>query len=63
MSGEVVRIVEVQREKIMAKLIEVHENIQHLWGREESQAIAQQQEKVQRPPAQKEGEEIVQLVV
>jgi NACalpha-BTF3-like transcription factor len=37
-SEEVVRTVEAQREEIMAKLLEVHENIQQLRSREESQA-------------------------
>jgi hypothetical protein len=47
----------------MAKLLEVHENIQQLWSWEESQATAQPQEKTQRPPAQKEGEETMQFVI
>jgi gas vesicle protein len=50
-SEEVVRTAEAQREQIMAKLLEVHENIQHLRSQVESQATAQQQEKTQRPPA------------
>jgi hypothetical protein len=44
-SEEVVRTGEAQRELIMAKLIEVHQNIQHIQGRVESHATAQQQEK------------------
>jgi hypothetical protein len=41
-SEEAVKTIEAQREQIMAKLIEVHENIQQLWGHAESQATVQQ---------------------
>jgi hypothetical protein len=62
-SEEVVRTTEAQREQIMAKLLEVHANIQHLWNRAESQATARPQEETQRPPAQREGEETMQFII
>jgi hypothetical protein len=49
-SEEAVKTTEAQREQIMAKLIEVHVNIQQLWDHAESQATAQQQKAVPRPP-------------
>jgi hypothetical protein len=60
---EVVCIAEAQREEIMAKLIEVHETLQQVRSQAVPQATMQQQEKTQRPPAQKEGEETIQIVV
>jgi hypothetical protein len=51
------------REEIMEKLLEVHENIQQLRRQAGPQATMQQQERTQRPPMQKEGEETVQFIV
>jgi hypothetical protein len=59
----VVKNVEVQREQIMATLIEVQKNIQHIWGWVESHATVQQRKKAHMKPAQKEGEEVVLFVI
>jgi hypothetical protein len=49
----VFHIPEAQREEIMANIIEFHETLQKLWIQVVPQDTTQQQEKTQRPPAQK----------
>jgi hypothetical protein len=56
---ETVCIAVVQRENIMAKLIEVYENLQQLRSQEGPQVTTQQQEKTQQPPMHKEGEKTI----
>jgi tRNA A37 N6-isopentenylltransferase MiaA len=60
---DVVHITEAQREEIMAKLIEFHDTLQQLQIHTVQQATTQQPEKTQQPPAQKEKEDTVQIVV
>jgi hypothetical protein len=60
---DVVCTTEVQREEIMAKLVEVHDTLQRLQIPTVQQFTMQQTEKTQQAPVQKEQEETIQIVV